>query len=79
MIAPELIKELQRLSREEKLEVICLLQNDLNEESSEWEELLTAPGRAFRNIGPIRASAKTIKQFEALEKELDTDGCENGT
>ncbi len=73
MIAPELINELQRLNREEKLEVIRLLQDDLVDESSEWDNLLSEPGRVFRNIGPIRASAKTIKQFEALSKELNTD------
>lgn len=73
MIAPELVNELQQLSREEKLEVICLLQNDLNEESSGWTELLAEPGRVFRNIGPIRASAETIEQFEALSKKLNAD------
>lgn len=73
MIAPELVKELQRFSRQEKLEAICLLQSDLNEESSVWEELLAEPGRVFRNIGPIRASSETIEQFEALSKMLNAD------
>lgn len=73
MIAPELVKELQRLNREEKLEVIRWLQDDLVDESSEWDDLLSESGRVFRNIPPIRASAETIKQFEALSKELNTD------
>ncbi len=42
-------------------------------------ELLTEPGRVFKFIPPIRATAEAIKQFEGLEKELDTDGCEDGT
>lgn len=73
MIAPELVKELQRLNREESMEVIRLLQNRLKEAPSEWDDLLARPGQVFRNIGPIRASAKTIEQFETLSKELNTD------
>ncbi|MDE2638813.1 MAG: hypothetical protein OXI30_20785 [Chloroflexota bacterium] len=74
MIAPELVTELQRLNREEKLAVLRLLQDDLVDESSEWDKLVSEPGRVFKNIGPIRASAKTIMRFEALSKELNTDG-----
>lgn len=47
-IAPELVKELQRLSREERLEVIRLLQDDLVEKSCESEMLLSEPGRVYR-------------------------------
>ena len=74
MIAQTLLEELQQLSREEKLEVIRLLQDDVDDASSECENLLFEPGRVFRNIGPIRASAETIKQFEALAKDLNKDG-----
>ena len=74
MIAPELLDELQRLNREEKLEVIRLLQDDLVDESSEPDILLLEPGRVYRNIPPIRASAEAFKQFAALAKDLNTDG-----
>lgn len=74
MIAPEFVNELQRLNREEKLEVIRLLQDDLVDESSAWDRLVSDPGHVIRIIGPIRASAETIEQFEALSKALNTDG-----
>ena len=40
MIARRLLNELQQLNREEKLEVLCLLQDELADESSELDELL---------------------------------------
>ncbi len=48
MIAPELVKKLQSLKREEKLAVIRLMQADLEDETSEWDDLLSKPGQVFR-------------------------------
>ena len=69
MIAPELVKELQQLNREEKLEVIRLMQDDLADESSEWERL-TQSQRKFRFIPPIRIKPEASAEFlRMLEEE----------
>ena len=70
MIAPELVKKLQRLNREEKLQVVRFLNDELSDDIDMYFE----GARVFRNIPPIRASEETIKQFETLSKELNTDG-----
>lgn len=68
MIAPELVKELQRLNREEKLEIIRLLQDDLVDESSEWDNLLSEPGRVFR-VPSVRINFNEAKFFLNLQEE----------
>lgn len=79
MIAPEFVMEPQQLNREEQLKVKRLLQDDLVGESSECDELMSEPRRVFKFIPPVRATTEAIEQFEALEKELNTDDCEDGT
>lgn len=70
MIARKLLDELQQLNREERLEVIRLLQDDLVDETSEWDDLLSKPGRVFRNIGPIRVNLKEAESlFDSLEEK----------
>ena len=68
MIAPELVKELQRLNREEKLEVIRLLQVDLVDESSEWDKLLSEPGQVFR-VPSVRANFNEARFFLDTQEE----------
>lgn len=74
MIAPELVKELQQLNREDKLAVIRLLQNGLEDEPSEWERL-TQGQRKFRFIPPIRIKPEASTEFlRMLEEESLLDG-----
>ena len=68
MIAPELVNELQRLNREEKIAVIRLLQNDLDDEPSEWDELVSEPGRVFR-IPTVRANFNEARFFLDPQEE----------
>lgn len=62
MIARELVNELQRLNRDEKLEVIRLLQKDLDDESSERNRLVSEPRQVFR-IPSVRVNFKEAGSF----------------
>ncbi len=68
MIAPELVKELQQLNREEKQAVIRLLQDDLVDESSEWDNLLLKPGQVFR-IPSVRVNFNEARSFLDPQEE----------
>jgi len=72
MIAPELVNELQRLKREEKLEVIRLLQADLVDETSEWDKLVSAPGQVFR-IPSVRVNFDKVKFLFDPQEEQSED------
>lgn len=74
MIAPELVKELQRLTREERLEVIRFLNAKLaDEEGREWDDLLSRPGQVFRVPSvwvDFRKAGPALREIEEqLKKE----------
>ena len=72
MIAPELVNELQRLKREEKLEVIRLLQADLVDEASEWDKLVSESGQVFR-IPSVRVNFDKVKFLFDPQEEQSED------
>ena len=73
MIAPELVKELQRLNREERLEVIRILKAKLaDEECSEWDALMPKPGSIVR-VPSVRVDFSRAKGFLDLEEEQTQD------
>lgn len=70
MIAPELVKQLQKLNQEERLEVIRLLQDDLVDGPSEREDLLTKPGQVLR-VPSVRVNFNEARSFlEPQEEKL---------
>ena len=71
MIAPELVKELQRLNREEKIAVLRLLQNDLDDEPSEWDKLVSEPEQVFRFVPSLRASDGGAALRRVLNADLE--------
>lgn len=73
MIAQRLLDELQQLNRDEKLEVLRLLQNDLDDESTEWDDLLSKPGQVFR-IPSVRVNFKKAGAFlDPLEEKTEAN------
>ncbi len=68
MIARALLDELQQLSREEKLEVIRLLHVEVEDESSELENLTSAPSRVYR-IPSVRVNFNEAKFITDPRKE----------
>ncbi len=72
MIAPELMNKLQQLNREEKLEVIRLLQDDLSDEMRPFVE-----GRRVFKIPSVRfkpgTSASVRKMFEEILEDSRQD------
>ena len=73
MISAQLLNAVQALDRDDKLAIIRLLQDDIVDDSSEFDDLLEAK-RIVRYIPPIRASAETIERFEALARVSTADG-----
>ena len=70
MIAPELVKELQKLNREEKMEVIRWLEKNLGDEPSEWDDLLSKPGQVLR-VPSVRVNFNEARSFlEPQEEKL---------
>ena len=70
MIAPELVNELQRLNREEKLQVIKFLNDELSDDIDKYFE----GARVFK-MGPrIIASDEAISMIEKLEDEARRSG-----
>ena len=65
MIAPELVKELQRLKREEKLEVIRLLNHELSDDMDKFPK----GARVFKTWPTIISSEKAISTLLQLEDE----------
>ena len=73
MIAPELVKELQRLNREEKREVIRLLQDDLVDKSCESEKLISEPGSVYR-LPSVRVNFNKARSFlDPLEQKSEAN------
>ena len=73
MIRAELLNEVQALDRDDKLAIIRLLQEDIVDDSCAWDDLQPERGRVFKFIPPIRASAETIKSFDALARLANAD------
>jgi len=70
MIAPELVKKLKQLNREQKLEVIRWLEKDLGDEPSEWDDLLSKPGQVLR-VPSVRVNFNEARSFlEPQEKKM---------
>ena len=69
MIAPELVHTLQQLNREEKLQIIQFLRDDL---SYETEEHFKDGETAMLPL--IRAPESAISVIEQLERETQADG-----
>jgi hypothetical protein len=65
MLAPELVNELQRLNREEKLEVVRLLQAELSEDIDKYFEGM----RVFRMPPRYTASDGGAALRRVLEEE----------
>lgn len=65
MIAPELVKELQRLNREEQLEVLRFL----NEELSDDIDKIPKGARLFKTWPTIISSEEAISTLLQLENE----------
>ena len=69
MIAPELVHTLQRLNRDEKLQIIQFLKDDL---SGEIEVRFKDGETAMLPL--IRAPESAISVIEQLEREAQADG-----
>ena len=70
MIAPELVNELQRLNREEKLQVIRFLNEELSDDVDQYLQ-----GRRVFKMSPrFIASDEAISTLMQLENEFKDNG-----
>ena len=70
MITHELLLELQRLDRDEKLKILRLLANELSIDIGKYFE----DRSAFKVSPPFRAPDAAVTLLERLEEDAETNG-----